>query len=95
MEYEVVILNHTNLIDFEYGQYVIIRTFQNAEKYINRQSWDMKIRNNNLTETSLFASIVNVSKESDATCVFYFCFIYFVIIIYVETLHKYPNYRYN
>ena len=32
MEYEVVILNHTNLIDFEYGQYVIIRTFQNAEK---------------------------------------------------------------
>jgi hypothetical protein len=34
MEYEVVILNHTNLIDFEYGQYVIIRTFQ---KYINRQ----------------------------------------------------------
>jgi hypothetical protein len=37
MEYEVVILNHTNLIDFEYGQYVIIRTFQNAEKYINSQ----------------------------------------------------------
>jgi hypothetical protein len=95
MEYEVVILNHTNLIDFEYGQYVIIRTFQNAEKYINRQRWDIKIRNNNLTETSLFASIVNVSKVSDATCVFYFCFIYFVIIIYVETLHKYPNYRYD
>ena len=37
MEYEVVILNHTNLIDFEYEQYVIIRTFQNAEEYINRQ----------------------------------------------------------
>jgi hypothetical protein len=37
------ILNHTNLIDFEYGQYVIIRTFQNAEKVYKPS----KMRNEN------------------------------------------------